>query len=236
MPKILVMGSSHTVAIAKAAEGIENLETLWVKNPRSNSGPGDVTVDESLAVAGALEPTDILAITWFGTYHNIFGLLQHEQPFDFFEPGGDENISPDIDIIPYAVLHDQFASMLKKDKSLGRMVKSSKAKTILLATPPVKGDNDFIKGRTKKYRGSLIAEVGITPAPVRAKLWRLEMRCIEAHCTAVGISFLRAPADSFDPDGFLRPDLYGSDATHANEKYGAMVIDQLRTTVNHVYS
>lgn len=226
--KILVVGSSHTAAISKAAVGVDNLKALWVKNPKRGDGPGDITVEQAVEEAARLSSPDILALTWIGTYHNIFGLVQHEQPFDFFEPGSDE-FDETRELIPYAVMRDQFAATIRNDTFTKKISKATMAKVILLATPPVKGDNEFIHSKMKNYRGHDVAAAGVTPAQIRAKLWRLEMRCIESYCAEIGAAFIPAPKEAITEDGYLRPDLYGADATHANEKYGAMVIDQLRT-------
>lgn len=222
--KILVVGSSHTAAISKA--GSELVETLYVKNPKREDSPGDVTVDEAIEAAATLSPSDLLAVTWIGTYHNIFGLVQHPQPFDFFEPGSDE-FDETRELIPYALIRDQFAATIRGDSFTKKLSKATKAHVVLLATPPVKGDNEFIHSKMKNYRGHDVAEAGVTPANIRAKMWRLEMSCIEAYCSELGAAFIPAPSEALTGDGYLRPDLYGGDATHANAAYGAMVIEQL---------
>ncbi|WP_341487071.1 hypothetical protein [Pararhizobium sp. A13] len=227
--KILVVGSSHTAVIAKAAAGVDNVNALWVKNPKRDDGPGDITIQQASEAVAALTPSDILAITWVGTYHNIFGLAQHEQPFDFFEPDSSEEPDLTRELIPYGTLHRQFAMTTGRDVVTRKIGGNTKAKVVLLATPPVKGDDDFIRAKLKlkNYRGQSIDEVGVTPASIRAKLWRLEMRCVESYCIDINAEFLPVPDAAFTDEGFLRTDLYGSDATHANVKYGAMVVEQL---------
>ncbi|MBW9064487.1 hypothetical protein JNB71_14255 [Rhizobium herbae] len=225
--KILVLGSSHTAAIAKAATDLDDFRAAWVKNPKRDDGPGDITVPQAIENAAATGPSDIIAITWMGTYHNIFGLIQHEQPFDFFEPGN--RVEPDLtrEIVPYSTLHQQFAATVSTDTFTRKITQATTAKVVVLATPPVKGDNDFIRSKLKNYRGHNVEESGVTPAAIRAKLWRLEMLCLAAHCAKSRLEFIPAPKEAITIDGFLRADLYGGDATHANADYGAMVINQL---------
>ncbi len=225
--KILVVGSSHTAVIAKAASGMDSLNALWVKNPKRDDGPGDITVQQASEAVAALNSSDILAITWVGTYHNIFGLAQHEQPFDFFEPRSSEEPDLTRELIPYGTLRRQFATTIGRDSFTRKIGGNTKANVVLLATPPVKGDDDFIRAKLKNYRGHNVEQAGVTPAFIRAKLWRLEMSCIESYCSDINVEFLPAPEAAFTEEGFLRTDLYGSDATHANVKYGAMVVDQL---------
>ena len=40
------------------------------------------------------------------------------------------------------------------------------------------------------------------------------------------MEFVAAPQEALDGSGFLDPAFY-SDATHANEQYGALVVDQI---------
>lgn len=230
--KILVVGSSHTAAISKASAVRENLKALWVKNPKRDDGPGDITVDQAIEAAALLSSSDILAMTWIGTYHNIFGLVQHEQPFDFFEPGS-ADFDETMELIPYALVRDQFAATIRRDSFTKKLSIATKAKVALLATPPVKGDNEFIHSKMKNYRGHDVATAGVTPARIRAKLWRLEMSCIKAYCADIGAEFIPAPKESLTEAGFLLPALYGGDATHANATYGAMVIEQLLRVKSH---
>lgn len=224
--KILVLGSSHTAAIAKATAGMEDFRTVWVKNPKRPDVNGEMTVDQAIETAATLNPIDVVAVTWLGTYHNIFGLIQHEQPFDFFEPGASD-VDETRQIIPYSVLRAQFTKSIVNEKFIRRIAKETKANVVLLSTPPVKGDNEFIRSRMANYRGQNIREAVVTPAPIRAKLWRLEIACILDHCTALGIGFVPAPNHSLTCGDFLLPQLYGHDATHANTRYGALVAEQL---------
>lgn len=224
---VLLLGSSHTKAIASATSDVANFRALWVKNPKRDDGPGDTAVDDAIRAASELSASDLVAVTWIGTYHNIFGLVQHERFFDFAEPGSDDEPATSMEVIPYAVLRDHFMQTISGDTFTKRVAHVTKAKVVVPATPPVKGDNDFIRSRMKNYRGLDVTRAGVTPAYIRAKLWRLEMRCIQAYCSTIGAEFIPAPSAAITPDGFLRHEFYDNDATHANAAYGALVKDQL---------
>lgn len=225
--KVLLLGSSHTKAIATATADVDNFQAFWVKSPKRDDGPGDIAVEEALQAAAELSAADLVAVSWIGTYHNIFGLVQHERPFDFFEPGSSQDPDPSMEIIPYAVLRDHFMQTISGDSFTKKVGQATKAKFVIPATPPPKGDNDFIGARMKNYRGIDVAKAGVTAAHVRAKLWRLEMKCIEAYCSTIGAQFVSPPAEAVTEDGYLRANFYGNDATHANAAYGALVKAQL---------
>lgn len=226
-PNVLLLGSSHTKAIATAMSDVENFRALWVRSPTRDDGPGDTSMKDAIQAASELSASDLVAVTWIGTYHNLFGLVQHERPFDFLEPGSRDEPVADRELIPYAVLRGQFTQMIHGDTFTKKVARATKARVLIPATPPVKGDNDFIRSRMKHYRGIDLAKAGVTPAYIRAKLWRLEMDCIEAYCSTIGAEFVPAPAVAMTEEGFLRADLYGNDATHANAAYGALVKDQI---------
>lgn len=224
--QILVLGSSHTTAILRASKGQPNIRVLWVKNPAKEDPKGDITTEEALAFSASLSPNDILAITWLGTHHNIFGLLQHETPFDFYEPGSPELPDCSKQIIPYDALRDLFLTTIRTDKFVRSLAKATQAKTYILATPPVKGDQEFMQSKLEVYRGISVETKGITPANIRAKIWRLEELCLNIYCSDLGIKYLSAPDESLTEDGYLKPEFY-HDGTHANIAYGAMVANQL---------
>jgi hypothetical protein len=39
--------------------------------------------------------------------------------------------------------------------------------------------------------------------------------------------FVPPPQAAFDDQGFLREDLYQNDATHANSRYGTLIVEQI---------
>src|SRR4029078_4023590 len=104
---------------------------------------------------------------------------------------------------------------------------SAPCPVVHLAAPPIKADEAWIYANSNKYRGNIVRDVGLTPAPVRAKLWRLEMDAIRTVVAKWGIGFVPVPLDSLDADGFLRRDFYGQDVTHANSDYGRLVLRDL---------
>lgn len=207
-------------------EDADFFEVLWLKNPKRENSRGDTDEQNARGKIAQLKATDVLAISLLGTYHNIIGLLQHQEPFDFFEPDN-ENIDPEAQLIPYAAMRDMVMGHLRGGKRVRQILEKSAARTFHLATPPVKESNDHILNNTSKYRGAALNEVGITPAPLRAKLWRLEMSCLVELSKEWGVGFLMTPDAALTPEGYLKPDLYENDATHANAKYGAMVLQQL---------
>ena len=68
---------------------------------------------------------------------------------------------------------------------------------------------------------------GVTPARIRAKLYRIHSDIIEQRCAALGVEFLSPPAEAADAEGFLKPAYWTQDPTHANRAYGALLLKQI---------
>ncbi len=225
MRRIVVLGSSHTAAIYSAAEERPDVTVRWVQS--KEGARGDISIDEAFELVASLTEEDLLAITWLGTQHNISGLVQDPIPFDFMEPGSDD-FDPKKQLIPYNLARNFFLNAISGSGFVTRLAKTSKARNYLLSIPPIIGDQDFMIRGLDVYRGLKVEERGVTPAKIRAKMWRLEMSCMEELAPSYGCAFIPVPPSSIGRDGYLLPDLY-QNPTHANTKYGAMVLDQLYT-------
>jgi hypothetical protein len=97
-----------------------------------------------------------------------------------------------------------------------------------LAPPPPKKDTDFILRKPKAVFVELgILEHGVSPASLRLKLWKLQLRVMQRLCQEWGTQYLPVPSGAESPDGFLKPEYYAPDETHANASYGELVLRQL---------
>ena len=72
-----------------------------------------------------------------------------------------------------------------------------------------------------------LAVIGIAPPSVRRKLWFVVQELMAETAAAYGAVFVASPDAAQDGDGLLRLDMSGGDISHANERYGRLVIGQL---------
>ena len=79
----------------------------------------------------------------------------------------------------------------------------------------------------KQYRGKDIASAEVNRPELRLKLWTLENRLLAHWASENGLLFLSAPDNAKCADGYLAESCYGHDATHANQRYGELVLDQI---------
>ncbi len=233
---ILVLGNSHTQALSEGlssgyqqAADVE-INVKWTYAPAEGKPQGDLTVQEALQVVASLSATDIVAVSYAGTFHNILGLLKHELPFDIAPK---ENYRDDTTLIPLNAMRAQLHDLNKNRTLIPNIKAATKASVYHIAPPPPKADEEFIKSRMKRYRGQFLDQFGLNPPSLRQKLWALEMNVLEGVCKDWGIGFVHAPSDALDEYGFLCRDFYGSDATHANSAYGKLVLRQLEQLSPH---
>lgn len=233
--KVLVLGDSHALALAKAhevrseptpgSEGIQ-FDINWLA--KKDGSRGDLPLADALERVLLLESDDMLVLSILGTFHNIFGMLQHEQPFDFFSRG-DETMTPAEGrlVVPENALWDTFRENNERNGSMAVLRSKGRGSVYHLATPPPKEDSAFIMARATRYNGRLLVEAGLNLASIRLKLWKLEMRVLAQLFTEWNIHLVLPPPEAQTADGFLKPEYYGRDATHANAAYGELVLRQL---------
>ncbi|MBP1805043.1 hypothetical protein [Rubellimicrobium aerolatum] len=230
---ITIIGDSHIQAIKKAlldrtnAGAKPRISALRLTGKKQ----GDLTFDEAVAFAAQRGPEDILAVIRRGNFYNTLALIQHPQAFDLLEPGADAaDLQEGAELVPHAVMKDFFTSTIQSGyvKMHRRLREASPAPVICLEVPPPKEDAEHIRRSAETFFvQNNIAEAGVTPAPIRLKLWKLQQSALAASCHELGIDYLPSPAGTRNERGFLRPEFYAPDATHANAAYGELVLRQL---------
>jgi hypothetical protein len=78
-----------------------------------------------------------------------------------------------------------------------------------------------------KSLGVDIGELVITSDSLRLELWNVLAGILANSAKNLGTNFLSAPALSRDAFGMLSQEYWASDVTHANSKYGMLLIEEL---------
>jgi hypothetical protein len=86
--------------------------------------------------------------------------------------------------------------------------------------PPPPLPNRRVLAYPREFVRANLLRKKIAPELIRYKLWRLESDIYTRFCNEVGIAYLPAPAGMVDKNGMLAETGWGSDATHANPRYG----------------
>jgi hypothetical protein len=234
--RILVFGDSHTGALEqalrqRASSGNNHISVLRFSKVKSGKEIGDISLDAATSMIAESTPEDLITSTIGGNLHQVFGLVQHPVAFDFVEPGSPS--SPDSQpcvLIPYQTMWAVFESRLRrKDGRRITTLREAAARPIyhLLPPPPKESAAHILERYESDFEKAGIAANGVTPAPIRLKLWRLQCAVLRALCTEWGVHLLPPPEGTQTPEGFLKPEYYKNDATHANAAYGELALRQL---------
>jgi hypothetical protein len=231
-----VIGQSHCAAIGQAvADDCPGAGMVSIYRLADRKRPFErnaISLDDAVSIVEGLSAGTQLFLSVLGTYHNILGLLRSGPDFDFLLDERDAPYEPAQWRVPHRALASAFEQTFVEAKPVRKIRAAARVPIYLLSSPPPKQSNAFIlerllRQKKQSYRGRTIRDVGVERALSRLKLWKLESRLMASWAEGQGISFVPAPAEAFDSDGFLREELYSDDATHANARYGALVVKQI---------
>jgi hypothetical protein len=243
--RILVFGDSHTVALERAhtqraSSDNPHISVLRLSKVKDGKEIGDISLDAAVSMVAESAPDDLIASTIGGNLHQVVGLVQHPVAFDFIEPG--DQSPPDSQpcvLIPYQTIWSFFERSLRRnDGQRIKTLREAAGRPIyhLLPPPPKESTAHILQRNETAFQKAGIATKGVTPAPIRLKLWRLQCAVLRYLCTEWGFHLLPPPDGTQTPEGFLKPEYYKNDATHANAGYGELVLRQLEAVAEAAYS
>ena len=244
--KVVIVGDSHAYAIQKAIAAQKAADPEFVfefefefeayrfKRPKRGKGFGDLTARQILRLIKKLTPRDVVVSTIGGNHHSAFGLIQHPVAFDVLLPGREEAVAEGAQIIPSRAVSDYFVERLERGdiELVSQLASAAPCPVYHLAPPPPKRDDDFIRSNHEtQFAARGLTDNGVSPAPLRYKLWKLQTDLTQRIYEKAGVKQLMPPQKALDEDGYLRPDFYAKDATHANKKYGTLVLRQIKSSI-----
>lgn len=221
--------------IAKLAKAVR--ATLKVESHPIAQAFGDISLDNALKLARRLKQTDVLVSVLGGNQHAVFSTIQHPQPFDFMLPDANqqEPAAEGASLIPYNALYPYFKVALRDGdgETIARFRKATSARMIHLLAPPPKEPNSWIEEHHDTlFVAEGIARQGVSSPDLRLKFWHLQNRAMEEICAELNVEVLQSPANASEANGFLARTYFAGDATHANPRYGELVLQQLDAFLN----
>ena len=223
-PQILVIGNSHTTAIAAALERapddrfeLINLAVYFDPvNRRNKVVPAHITE--------MFQPQRIIC-TFGGSEHSVMGLLEAPEHFDFRTPS-DDRVETGRVLIPYALVRSSLMQAMQTGlNNLRELRRLYDCPIVHLCTPP-----PFRQIGQKQVLPRVFQEqlhLGISPASLRRKLHWLHSDIAREACAKEGVGFMEVPPACQDADGYLLQQYWSKDPTHGNASYGAMMIQHM---------
>ena len=221
---ILVIGSSHTTAIAAALSPEEklcievvNVADFFGADRRNKSLPDNL---------GMLYAPRRIFCCFGGSEHNILGLMEAPTRIDFHSPS-----IPGVDatrwIVPRAVVKATLQWRMQKWLNMATILtKTFKVPIAHLCSPPPFRTVDKPAQLPRAFHDQL--HLGIAPAVLRLKLYELHTEIASEHMAMVGIDFVHPPSASIDADGYLKSDFWSKDPTHGDARYGSLVLKKIK--------
>ena len=233
---ILAIGASHLVALQGAARqngaapriAFVQLRDARYRGALERVGDATPSLGWRLAEDLAERSRELVVSLIGGNKHNILGLLNHPRPFDFVLPDEpDLPFTEGAECVPVELVADSLTKRAASEFALLRTIRAAtKVPVIHMESPPPNPSVDHIRRHPGVFRDRIDA-LGVAPAHLRYKLWRVHSSVVRAACAEAGIEFVPAPREALDARSMLREAAWADDPTHGSAWYGAFVLQQI---------
>jgi hypothetical protein len=236
---IVIGGHSHVTALTGRllSPSLELCKIEGTDDVYDYCGPWLRTTDywETLRFAPA---NATIVLLWCGNEHHSAFLLSPIPLFDFIpRDAPDARINDRAILVPESLVRAKLATNMDDLGAVLRDIKAhSAARVVIAGTPPPKGDlvkvRQLMKSEwyfmelAKQHNFSLDA-IELTPLPIQLKLWNVLQDLLRDTALSNACEFIAVPNTVFDNAGYLKPEMWSKDATHANRIYGREMIAHL---------
>jgi SAM-dependent methyltransferase len=231
--ELYVVGQSHRAALVAALRIPHLRPSFPVAALHGADGARQDPDDDYWDIACGLPGGTMVAVVWNGNQHNASFLLTPTMAFTLASVPE----APGV-VVPVELVRSFFRPTFEGlEQLLGRIGDS--LRVIVAGTPPPKSDaivreNMEIEPVLRKLivdGGFRPATAPLTPGPLRVALWQIVQDLLRDIAAAHGAFFVPVPPEAIAEDGHLRDELSAQDATHANERYGALMLRAIADVV-----
>lgn len=243
MTKVLFIGNSHMGAFVAAAQDPSQTEAafqfLKITDPKYAASMKNLDTD--VAFEGALaDDLNAAKDAGFqivscigGNAHNVVGMVQHPQPYDFVLPDmPDMPLIEGAQIVPHALVKDRLTNAAAGQlRYLSVLAKFGDVQHVE-SPPPIYSDSWVMENANRLFQDKGANSLGVSPAHLRYKLWALHSQIFAATAQQHGVTFVSNPDAVKDEHGYLRQDFSSHDATHANRLYGLALLTKIKSKIS----
>jgi hypothetical protein len=131
----------------------------------------------------------------------------------------------DAEILPLGAIQQAMRWVNRDFEQMLRLIARSGAGPILhVEAPPPAWDTrapddpiwNAVNGMNKN----------VSPPHLRRKFWLMHCTLWQGLCEAEGVTYVSAPVETMDEQGFIKPEFIGNPA-HGNVRYGARVLAKI---------
>jgi hypothetical protein len=246
MPAIFVVGFSHLGAIVRAQQvriaakqktfelHSINFNLVEAYKPFFVEDKGAIIYNEAMLqdVRRCIvekKPSLIVESLW-SNQHFVLSTFNDPRPFDFVLPSETERpLCNGAELIPYDLMHEFLTERCRSAGGLGPLIRDfASVPTYTISAPPPIEDLSIISGGSPNEAISAkVDQLGLAPAELRYKIWKLCETIFSNHSVASGIPFVPVPDATVGGNGFRKQDYYSTDWIHASDSYGELVLRQI---------
>lgn len=241
LPRVLAVGHSHLGALVAAVreappKHFDLAFYQFIREDRPHivhaGGTWTYNPESERELRSALEEVrpSLVVFALQGEQAITVGLTAPEEPFEFcFPHEADETPLPGERIVPFDMLWDVATRQYQLiADSLDRLLPHVPCPTVSLSAPPPVADAEFIVSLRLQHANlaEKIERFGLASKRSRMRIWRLHMMALRSIYERRGVTFIAPPDDALDADGALK-DQFRTDAFHANQAYGHLVMQQI---------
>ena len=240
--QLLIAGDSHVKAFGiplKSADGsVELVRVNETVCGVASAWPRDF--NEYWDAVATFAQDRCVAVSWGGNRHLAHYLFAPSPLFDFLiaeQP--DLPLDESALIVPEEAIRAFIVSPIRNMERRVASLRNVAAQVLVPGTPPPKDDDAFIRNRFSKEPhfvrmaenlGVSLDEVPFSPALLRLKMWIVMQSLLREMAERTGSIFIPVPSPALTEKGFLHPDCYADDVTHANENFGKIMLKELLAT------
>lgn len=248
----VLLGDSHYAAIATAAQQSlpynpdagscdliffdawrHSLRYEFVKQINDQSVLNQDLANSLSEIIGRYDHYEIVTV-FGGGHHLALTLLDNGHPMDVILPSEpDLFVRDDAQIVTVGFAKEILLQIMVSTFLTISCLKKSfpNARITQIECPPPIGNNDFIR----RHLGNFF-EASHSPEDLeclsspeqRYKFWKIQSEIFSNECESIGVEYMSVPAVCQTEDGYMKPEHYGSDSTHANPVYGGLILEYLQ--------
>lgn len=230
--KVLVSGHSHTYAMLCAMQNRSEFHNSVAVVTQADFSQHRIHDYDYWDFVAELSTSQTTAISWNGNQHNVHFLLDTNETFIAY--GLNQANETNAPVIPISQIKELFRPTFYELEMVLERFKDA-SNLILLGTPAPKpmpvikkflmGDN-FYQDMAKSL-GIELEKVKVSSDSLRVFMWEITQNLTQQLAIKFGCKFLPVPKVTLAANKTLADGYWADDVTHANEDFGALMIQEL---------
>jgi len=223
------VGNSHIAAVRAAAEQSGAAVTFVHATEAYILNDEGALALKPDVVAMLQETTGPIFSMVGGNAHNNFGIIQQGPAMDFIHPRHPHLSNNSTAMrLPYQLVRDAVEQRASVWPAVfTALCQLAPGRIIHFESPPPIANEQFLVKRLRgRFRARGLDNIKINPPTLRYKLWQTNSDIYRDLCARHGQVFVPSPEVAQTSMGFLAYS-YWNDPTHANQAYGALVLQRM---------